>query len=141
MTAECVVVLCQICGGMYVCMPRPGWGRVVYSNLLIRQGSHVPDHRADAILSFSCSHAMSYTVSSAERKYEDHILQVRQLAAVLLRKRIRSHWRRIEPAARQQLQRTLQEKLIQEPAEPVRYCPVTLWVTHMEPMNYRLCIM
>lgn len=50
-----------------------------------------------------------------------HMSQVRQLAAVLLRKRIRSHWRRLEPVQRQQLQKALQERLLQEPSEPVRY--------------------
>ncbi|KAL3153296.1 hypothetical protein ABBQ38_011641 [Trebouxia sp. C0009 RCD-2024] len=46
--------------------------------------------------------------------------QVRQLSGVLLRKHLRSHWRRLPPAAHKQIQTALQQRLVQEPVEPVR---------------------
>ena len=46
--------------------------------------------------------------------------QVRQLSGVLLRKHLRSHWRRLPAAAHKQIQTALQQRLVQEPVEPVR---------------------
>ena len=48
------------------------------------------------------------------------MLQVRQLSGVLLRKNLRSHWRRLPAAAHKQIQTALQQQLVQEPVEPVR---------------------
>ena len=48
------------------------------------------------------------------------LVQVRQLSGVLLRKHLRSHWRRLPAAAHKQIQTALQQRLVQEPVEPVR---------------------
>lgn len=46
--------------------------------------------------------------------------QVRQLSGVLLRKHLRSHWRRLPASAHKQIQTALQQRLVQESVEPVR---------------------
>ncbi len=48
------------------------------------------------------------------------LVQVRQLSGVLLRKNLRSHWRRLPAAAHKQIQTALQQRLVQESVEPVR---------------------
>lgn len=47
-------------------------------------------------------------------------MQVRQLSGVLLRKHLKSHWRRLPAAAHKQIQTALQQRLVQESVEPVR---------------------
>lgn len=47
-------------------------------------------------------------------------MQVRQLSGVLLRKHLRSHWRRLPAASHKQIQTALQQRLVQESVEPVR---------------------
>ena len=48
------------------------------------------------------------------------LMQVRQLSAVLLRKHLKSHWRRLPATAHKQIQTALQQRLVQEDVEPVR---------------------
>lgn len=45
---------------------------------------------------------------------------MRQLSGVLLRKHLKSHWRRLPATAHKQIQTALQQRLVQEPVEPVR---------------------
>ena len=47
-------------------------------------------------------------------------MQVRQLSGVLLRKHLRSHWRKLPASAHKQIQLALQQRLVQESVQPVR---------------------
>ena len=56
----------------------------------------------------------------AERLRHSASPQVRQLAAVLMRRRIGSHWRKLDPTTQQQLKAALLECINAEPVHLVR---------------------
>ena len=71
---------------------------------------------------------------------------MRQLSGVLLRKHLRSHWRRLPAKAHKDIQLALQQRLVQEAVEPVRravselIASIARSVLQNQPGITRICI-
>ncbi len=81
-------------------------------------------HEAEVVAYIHRQHTLPFRLKhpdwQAQYVTSSYLLQVRQLSGVLLRKHLRSHWRRLPASAHKQIQTALQQRLVQESVEPVR---------------------